>query len=422
MSQGRAAVTIPISTLELGRHDLHHGPLTFYDFFAGVGLVELALEPPWKCVWANDIDPKKKAIYDANFENYSRYLLQDVSTVSPDQMPGSVDLAWASFPCQDLSLAGWRRGINGKRSGVFWSFHRLMHQLKIDGRMPRIVVIENVVGLLYGQNFTGLCEALNDLDLNFGALVMDARKFVPQSRPRVFLAALDRNVKTEAVERESETRNPWLTTALRAAVDELPPYLRERWRWWSVPAPTEPIAALAEIIDDEPIGVGWHSDSETNHLINLMSDTNSAKIDSARANGDRSVGFLYRRTRGGEQRAEVRFDGIAGCLRTPNGGSSRQTVVVVDGQTVRTRLLSPREAARLMGVDDEFGLPRNYNDGYKAMGDGVAVPVVRWLSKHLLIQLALAARVNLDGRGVAPRHLEAPSIWDPDLLGLGVGH
>jgi DNA (cytosine-5)-methyltransferase 1 len=101
------------------------------------------------------------------------------------------------------------------------------------------------------------------------------------------------------------------------------------------------------------------------------------------------VGGVYRRTRIDEdgikrQRAEVRFDDIAGCLRTPSGGSSRQTILVVEGKKVRSRLLSPREAARLMGLSDEYRLPARYNDAYHVCGDGVCAPVVRHLAQHLL--------------------------------------
>lgn len=101
------------------------------------------------------------------------------------------------------------------------------------------------------------------------------------------------------------------------------------------------------------------------------------------------IGGIYRRTRpdgsGGKvQRAEVRFDNISGCLRTPAGGSSRQTILVVEESRVRSRLLSPREAARLMGLPDDYILPRNYNEAYHLAGDGVAVPVVRFLAERIL--------------------------------------
>ena len=126
----------------------------------------------------------------------------------------------------------------------------------------------------------------------------------------------------------------------------------------------------------------------------MMTDLHRSKVKEAVRLG-KPVGFLYKRIRKGVQRAEVRFDGVAGCLRTPHGGSSRQTVLVVNGSDVASRLLSPREAARLMGVPDSFWLPLKYNDAYRAIGDGVAVPVVSWLSNRLLAPLAQLCR-NLD--------------------------
>jgi DNA (cytosine-5)-methyltransferase 1 len=105
---------------------------------------------------------------------------------------------------------------------------------------------------------------------------------------------------------------------------------------------------------------------------------------------------VYRRTRedaeGGKvQRAEIRFDDVAGWLRTPAGGSSRQTIMIVEGEKVRSRLLSPREAARLMGLPDDYILHGNYNEAYHLSGDGVVVPVVRFLAAHLLEPLLASA-------------------------------
>ena len=95
---------------------------------------------------------------------------------------------------------------------------------------------------------------------------------------------------------------------------------------------------------------------------------------------------LYRRTRYQPHKVsrwEVHDDDIAGCLRVPSGGSSRQTIVIVEAAWVRSRLLSPREAARLMGLSDDYQLPGNTNDAYGLMGDGVAVPVVSFLAEHI---------------------------------------
>ena len=80
----------------------------------------------------------------------------------------------------------------------------------------------------------------------------------------------------------------------------------------------------------------------------------------------------------------MRLDGLSGCLRTPAGGSSRQLILVVEGDRVRTRLISARETARLMGLPDSYLLPANYNEAYHLTGDGVVVPAVRHLAAHLL--------------------------------------
>ena len=85
---------------------------------------------------------------------------------------------------------------------------------------------------------------------------------------------------------------------------------------------------------------------------------------------------------------ELRFDDVAGCLRTPEGGSSRQVLVLRQGTDLKTRLLTARETARLMGAPDSFKLPGSYNDGYRAMGDAVAVPVAKWIARYLLAPLA----------------------------------
>ena len=123
---------------------------------------------------------------------------------------------------------------------------------------------------------------------------------------------------------------------------------------------------------------------QTARLISLMDARNREKVEAARAAGGRRVGAVFRRVRLGEQRAEARFDGLAGCLRTPRGGSSRQLLIVVEAGVVRSRLITPREAARLMGLPDTYRLPARGTAALHVAGDGVAVPVVRWLAASVL--------------------------------------
>ena len=146
---------------------------------------------------------------------------------------------------------------------------------------------------------------------------------------------------------------------------------------------------LTDLIERVPTGIAWHDPDETAKLLGLMNARHRAKVRAMRQQGRRVIGTVYRRTRSDGHgakvlRAEVRFDGVAGCLRTPSGGSSRQLVLEVEGARTRSRLMSSRETARLMGLPDSYVLPDNYNEAYHLTGDGVAVPVVRFLATEIL--------------------------------------
>jgi DNA (cytosine-5)-methyltransferase 1 len=379
----------------------------FYEFFAGGGMARAGLGKDWTCTFANDFDAMKAGVYDANWTVYdptagSGHLLShmhccDVRTIRPEQLPGTADLAWASFPCQDLSLAGDYRGLGAAaaavhtRSGTFWPFWSLMQSLGRRRRAPKTIVLENVYGALTsngGRDFAAIGAALSDSGYRFGAVVINASLFVPQSRPRVFIVGARKDVHISERLTTDGPSERWHPDALLFAHDRLTSEARERWQWWKLPAPRKRTKTFADVIESEPTGVEWDSPEDTKRLLEMMTPTNRAKVTEAQKSGRPMIGGVYRRTRffDGEkaQRAEVRFDDIAGCLRTPSGGSSRQRILVVDGRTVRSRLLSPREAVRLMGLPDSYKLPKRYNDAYHVAGDGVVVPVVRHLAKHII--------------------------------------
>jgi DNA (cytosine-5)-methyltransferase 1 len=380
---------------------------TFYEFFAGGGMARAGLgsgcasrEQVWTCLFANDNDPKKVAAYRRNWGD-REIRGSDVSLLTLDDLPGVADLAWASFPCQDLSLAGMGAGLKGQRSGAFWPFWRLIEQLGAAGRGPRVVVLENVCGALTshgGRDFQSLMQALTSAGYRCGAVVADAVLFLPHSRPRLFVIGVRADVEIVSSLVAGEPREPFHTLALKAACEALPAAARASWVWWKLPPPALRRQRLADIIEEAPAGVAWHTHQETGRLLSLMSPVHLAKVDKAKRMKRLMVGCLYKRTRPDEsgvrsQRAEVRFDDIAGCLRTPNGGSSRQTILVVNGNSVKSRLLSARETARLMGLPDTYLLPENYNEAYHLTGDGVAVPVVRHLAQHLIEPLIRNAAV-----------------------------
>ncbi|MDP2492737.1 DNA cytosine methyltransferase [Shimia thalassica] len=365
---------------------------TFYEFFAGGGMARAGLGPDWSCLFANDFDHKKANSYTDNWGEDDLWV-GDVAKVCLDQLPGLADLAWASFPCQDLSLAGSGAGLQGERSGTFWPFWKHITELNREGRGPTTVVLENVYGAITshgGRDFSALVTALVEGGYRCGAVVVNAVHFVPQSRPRLFVIGVRDDVCIPEQQYSETPSDIWHPGALRKAQGALPDYVRKQWIWWNLPEPGLRNSDLTDIVEDEPAGVKWHTTAETKRLLGMMSDTNAAKVKAAKISGRRVVGTIYKRTRadgpGGArvQRAEVRFDDVAGCLRTPSGGSSRQTIIVVEGKKVKTRLLSPREAARLMGLSDDYVLPAKYNDAYHLAGDGVAVPVVRFLAKSIL--------------------------------------
>lgn len=361
--------------------------MRFLEFFAGGGMARAGLGPAWKCVFANDFDRKKGETYAENWGK-SGLLIEDIRNIDPQELP-EADLAWGSFPCQDLSLAGGGAGLRGDRSGTFWPFISLLQGLREEGRSPSVIALENVIGTLTshgGRDFTAIIEALIGLGYRPGAFVADAALFVPQSRPRLFVIAVRADIKPS--EAQGAPSQPWHTKALRRAYEGLTEKQKEAWIWWHMPPPPRRQINFADIVEDEPTGVQWHTAQETQELVSMMSDINLAKVGTAKAAGTRMVGAIYKRTRWAQgvkvQRAEVRFDDIAGCLRTPAGGSSRQLILVVDGQKIRSRLISTRETARLMGLPDSYRLPNRYNDAYHLTGDGVAVPVVRYIAKHII--------------------------------------
>ncbi|WP_339933527.1 DNA (cytosine-5-)-methyltransferase [uncultured Brevundimonas sp.] len=359
-------------------------PPVAWEFFAGGGLAGLGLAG-FSIGLANDIDAMKATAFRANHPDIP-FHKADVWSLSAADLAGTPDLCWASSPCQDLSLAGARGGLQATRSGAFWGFWRLIQQLDAGGRAPPVIVVENVAGLLSsggGADFAAVCQAMAAAGYRVGALEMDAALWLPQSRPRLFIVAM-RGVARPTVPGPVA---PFHSARLVAAHDRLPEAVRHSWVWWSLPAPARRNLDLSAVLEPDN-AVDWFDAARTEALLALCAPLHRTRLDRAAADGARQVGAGYRRVRteAGRkvQRLELRFDGLAGCLRTPAGGSSRQYVVVCADGRIRARRLTGREAARLMGVDDAYVLPAGEGAALKLMGDAVAVPVVRALADGLL--------------------------------------
>lgn len=354
-------------------------PAKFLEFFAGSGLVAEGLRGCFHAAWANDICAKKARVYMENHGD-DHFHLGSISEVNGANLPAT-PLAWASFPCQDLSLAGLTGGIHASRSGLVWEWLRIIDEMPFP---PPVLVAENVTGLVSvggGVHYRALHQALVERGYVVGAMMLDAARWVPQSRPRIFVVAVREGVPIPP-ELVSHTSN-WLhSEAICKAMNNL-----DGWIWWSMREPPARKKNLSDIIECE----ASFSEPETEARNLALISPRHRKVLDCVPDEKPFAAPGYRRTRSGKQTLELRFDNLAGCLRTPEGGSSRQLVVIKQNGKLHSRLLTVREAARLMGAPETYKLPGSYNDGYKALGDAVAVPVASWLAKHLLSPLVKAA-------------------------------
>lgn len=371
---------------------------SFCEFFAGIGLVREGLGASgWSCLYANDIDPKKQAMYEGRFGADGHFHLGDVWETDAvlARLPGRPFLATASFPCVDLSLAGNGRGFEGERSSTFFGFVKLLEAL--GDRRPKMVMLENVTGFLTsagGKDFEAAVRALAGLGYWVDAFVLDAIGFVPQSRPRVFVVGLLGGAGPPGLARRSG--GDWLAGPWAEAVERAHPSIRPKrvvelaraidlptgWLAFDMPTPGGGRPDVAALIDLDD-GQAWWDEASVSKHHDMMSVRHRKQVDDLIDSGASFVGTIFRRKRGGRTMAEVRFDGAAGCLRTPKGGSARQIVIAVDGGRLRMRWMSPREYARLQGAP-EFPLAANATQNLQGFGDAVCVPVIRWIDRHVL--------------------------------------
>lgn len=365
---------------------------TAAEYFAGIGLASEGLAKGGvNVVWSNDISPVKQRLFSHFFgaDAAHRYLVGDLGELEPEDLPAPVDIAWASFPCTDLSVAGTRAGLHkGPASSTFWHFIKVLSKLGAD--RPTIVALENVSAFATshsGRDIASAIQSLNGLGYSVDVLNIDARHFVPQSRPRLFLVGVRGDVLTS--DDAHEARPGWLQAifqdhTLRTHKFPLP----------SLPAPlTDGLDDYVEQIDESD--GRWWDEVRVGAYIASLSPLQHARLEELRSRHSVTHRTAYRRMRLGIPRWEMRADGISGCLRTARGGSSKQAVVQVGNNQMRVRWMTPIEYARLMGMR------RLRVDGlldqhvYSAFGDAVCAPVVEWLTTSYfvpMLQQATAAR------------------------------
>ena len=362
---------------------------TFADFFAGIGLARMGLEAAgWKPEFCNDIDPKKFEMYKANFGRRG-YRVADIWDLRASQIP-DVDLWWASFPCTDVSLAGYRKGLAGSQSGTLMAMLNLLREK--DAQRPPLVVLENVSGFISshrGEDFDEAIRELNGMGYVCDAFILDAIHFVPQSRPRLFIVGVRDQVPTDDVLTALTKRDRHLK------MRQLTSFMTDKedldWVILNLPPPPPPDTRLADFLERiGPSSKRWWPEERVQYLLNQMFDRHRAVVEVLKSRPTLTYGTAYRRMRNNKSMAELRADGTAGCLRTPKGGSSRQILVAVGRGTVRARFMTPRECARLMGAPS-YRIRVTDNQAYFGFGDAVCVPVVAWIAENVLNPLVGAS-------------------------------
>lgn len=365
---------------------------TLYEFFCGGGMARSGLGQNWTCALANDNDAKKSDIYIKNW-GADELVTADVADLSPKLFKQHANLVWASFPCQDLSLAGVRSGLAGKKSSAYWSFWKHIKDLHEKGDDPDIVALENVVGLLHshdGEDFNAVVNSMIELGYTCGSFVVDAARFIPQSRPRTFIIAVRNGLDLPSSIVQSSPQLDITPERLLKNYEKLPAESKEKWVWYKLDIPYSRDSHLSDILEYRP-DILWHDDKINERLLELMSPSHREIVNRALESKEELVGTIYKRTRKvdgkSQQRAEIRVDGTAGCLRTPTGGSSKQHLFVVKDGKFRARWFTSREIARLMGLPEDYIMPENYNEAYYLVGDGLAVPVVSFIQDNLFTNI-----------------------------------
>lgn len=384
----------------------------FIEFFSGIGLVHEAIAPlGWSAVLANDICEKKNRTYSANFPAVP-VTAADVRELNlrNKKLP-DVRLATASFPCIDISQAGGRLGIQGPKSSVVWAFLDRVQELSDAGNRPDFLFLENVPGLLYhheGRDIDILLQRITALGYAVDAVQVDARNFTPQTRNRVFVIAVCQSLGLPTYRGSAAPSSHirrYRAAEVYARNVELP------WLFFDFPSLPQSGLNLSDIVqpmseDDDR----WWDAEQMEYFWERLEHDHRPRLREAMESGKPAVMTAMRRGRRRglrEQIINIRWDGLASCLRTPKGGSSTQFIVQVRDGQVRVRKILAVEAARLQGVrlpkqTRRFILPKTESEALFGLGDAVCVPVVQWVFKHSIQSIVEATPLLVPNQAQLP--------------------
>jgi DNA (cytosine-5)-methyltransferase 1 len=319
------------------------GSFTFVDLFAGIGGFRFALEGlSGKCVFSVELDRFARSSYAANFEIPEGKDIRDV-----EQLPAHDFLA-AGFPCQPFSIAGVSKKLSlGREHGFLDKTQGTLffHLAELIGKsQPKIVILENVKNLTShdgGRTFAVITRTLDELGYNVSHQVIDAQRWVPQHRERVFIVGMRRET-----------------------------YGDRTFIFPAVPAEGGP--TLGSILEHKPD----RKYTLSPHLWSYL----------------QAYAAKHKRLGNGFGFGLVGPDDIARTLsaRYHKDGSE---ILIKSGSRRPPRRLTPRECARLMGFPESYEITVSDTQAYRQFGNAVVVPVVTHVARAVLEQMKSPKRV-----------------------------
>lgn len=359
--------------------------MRFGSLFSGIGGFDLGFERAgMECAWQCEIDPKAQ---DVLRKHWGVKIYDDVRTITKDAEP--VDLICGGFPCQDVSIAGKRKGLAGERSGLWFEFARIIDELE-----PKWVVIENVPGLLSsnrGQDFAVIVQWLANRGYGVSWRILDAQYFgVPQRRRRVFIVGSLGNGDSAKVLFESEGLSgdtPQGRKAGEGIAGTLAPSLTASNDPSRSPQSSEVTQQVAAILEAQTVGAlqtrdykGISADNLDHMICNPVANTlagGSSKCHSDITSGQQDGNLICWEMQHASEAYRESGD-IAPNLQARMGTGSNNVPLV------GVRRLTPTECARLQGFPDDWNDWLADSARYKQYGNAVCVNVAEWIGKRIM--------------------------------------
>lgn len=372
--------------------------MIFGSVCSGIEAASVAWHPlGWRAAFYSEIEPFPRAVLAHHYPDVPCH--GDFTTIGADDY-GPIDLLVGGTPCQSFSIAGLRGGLDDDRGNLALEFLRLA-----DRKRPRWLVWENVPGVLSsngGRDFGSILGGMGELGYGVAYRVLDAQHFgVPQRRRRVFVVGYIgdwRRAFAVLFERHSLSGHPAPRRQAREAVAALTA------NGIGTCGADDNQGQAGHLIPDivgqamsakwakgtaGPAGPAGPAGDEHHNLVpcqvahSLRGEGFDASEDgTGRGTPPVPVAFALRGREGGAM-PEIEGDQV-GALRAANGGSIRSYIAAS-----AVRRLTPRECERLQGFPDDWtlvpvrGKPAADGPRYKALGNSMAVPVMRWIGQRI---------------------------------------